>query len=343
MPLGLRFVDSGGVRARFARPSWARLPGWRRLPTWLRRALAVTLTVIVALTIASFSYNLATDGVPPRPAGLRFVTAGGFTTRYLQWGTAGTPVVLVPGAFETADAFDTLGPALAATNHRVFAIDLTGTGYSAPSPPYSASHLADQVVAFLHAEGLTGTSAAILVGHSAGAADVGIAAVRAPGAVRAVVFLDGDATPLAGPAFLGRLFINPFRTTIERLALSSGSLIRGVYSSQCGPACPPLSAAGVNMWRWPLEQPGFDAELQYTAQHGITAMTSAQFTALQAAPVPKLVILGAGDPQMPRSDAVATARRIGAPSPVYVPGRHLTMIAAPRQVAAAITAFTLRP
>lgn len=295
--------------------------------------------VAVALTLASATYNLATDGPAPRPAGLRFVTAGGFTTRYLAWGTKGTPIVLVPGAFETADTFTALGPALAARHHRVFAIDLAGTGYSAPSAPYSADHLADQVVVFLRAKHLTGPDAATLVGHSAGAADVGIAAATAPGAVRAVVFLDGDATPLAGPGFLGYLLIDPFRTTLVRLALSDDSLIRRVYSSMCGPGCPPLDARGVDTWRWPLRQPGFSAELAYTARHGITAMTSAQFAALKVAPISKLVIAGAHDPQMPRPDTEATARRIGAPPPVYVPGRHLTMIASPAQVAAAVSAI----
>jgi pimeloyl-ACP methyl ester carboxylesterase len=329
----LPFVNVAGIRAR------VRAPGWRRMPRWARRVLAVAAALMVALTLASVGYNLATDGTPPRPAGLRFVTGGGFTTRYLAWGTTGTPVVLVPGAFETADTFARLGPALAARHHRVFAIDVTGTGYSAPSAPYSAGHLADQVTAFLRAEHLTGPDAAILVGHSAGAADVGIAAVRAPGAVRGVVFLDGDATPLSGPGFLGYLLIDPFRTTIVRLALSDDALIRRVYASMCGPACPPLDAAGVDGWRWPLRQPGFSAELAYTARHGITAMTSRQFAALRAAPVPKLVIVGAGDPQMSRPDAEATARRIGAPPPVYVPGRHLTMIASPDQVAAAVAAL----
>jgi pimeloyl-ACP methyl ester carboxylesterase len=71
-------------------------------------------------------------------------------------------------------------------------------------------------------------------------------------------------------------------------------------------------------------------------RYGITAMTSAQFRALKAADVPKLVVAGTGDPQMSHSDAALTARRIGAPPPVYVPGRHLTMIASPHQVAAAI-------
>jgi pimeloyl-ACP methyl ester carboxylesterase len=316
-----------------------RVPGWRRLPKWLRRTLIVIVVFGIAVTAASYGYDLSTDGAAPRPAGLRFVTGGGFTTRFLEWGTTGTPVVLIPGAFETADTFYLLGPALAADHHRVYAIDLTGTGYSAPSPPFSATHLADQVIAFLTAEHLTGPNAAVLVGHSAGAADVGIAAVHDRDAVRAVVFLDGDATPLpgGGPGILGALLINPFRTTILRLALSDDSLIRKVFSAQCGPTCPALSTAGVNTWRWPLEQPGFSAAIAYTARNGITAMTSAQFAALRADPVPKMVIVGANDPQMSRSDATATASAIGAPPPVYVPGRHLTMITSPAQVAALIS------
>jgi pimeloyl-ACP methyl ester carboxylesterase len=328
-------VAIAGLRAH-ARAVGMRIPGWRRLPRWARGVLLVLVSLAVALTIASFSYNLATDGPAPRPAGLRFVTGGGFTTRYLSWGTAGTPVLLVPGAFETADTFYKLGPALAAGHHRVFAIDVTGTGYSAPSPPYSADHIASQVVAFLTAMRLTGPNAAILVGHSVGAADVGVAAVQAPGEVRAVVFLDGDATPLSGPGFLGSLLINPYRTTIMRIALSQDALITSVYGRMCGPTCPSLDEAGVNTWRWPLEQPGFSGELAYTATHGITAMTPAEFAALAADPIPKLVIAGRGDQQMPNADMVATARAIGAPPPVFVPGRHLTMIASPGQVAAAI-------
>jgi pimeloyl-ACP methyl ester carboxylesterase len=73
----------------------------------------------------------------------------------------------VPGAFETADTFAALGAALG-TDHRVFAIDLTGTGYSTPSPPYTAAHLADQLLAFLAGQGLTGANAPVLVGHSGG-------------------------------------------------------------------------------------------------------------------------------------------------------------------------------
>lgn len=295
--------------------------------------------LVVAGTVASFAYNLATDGPAPRPAHLLFAKGDGRDTRYLEWGTRGTPVVLVPGAFETADTFAKLGPVLA-ENHRVFAIDLSGTGYSAPNPPFSAGHLADQILAFLKTERLTGPDAPILVGHSAGAADVGIAALQGPKVIKGVVFLDGDATPLGAPSFLGAIadtfFINPYKTSVLRLVLSQDWLIKNIYNLQCGPACPQLNEAGVNTWRWPLEQPGFQTEITYTISHGITAMTTAQFAALKATDVPKLVIVGVDDSQMSHSDMALTARRIGAPPPVSVPGRHLTMIASPRQVAAAV-------
>jgi hypothetical protein len=68
-------------------------------------------------------------------------------------------------------------------------------------------------------------------------------------------------------------------------------------------------------------------------------MTGAEFGQLRAVTVPKRVVAGVGDPQMSAPDAAATARRIGAPPPTFVPGRHLTMISSPGQVAAAIRAF----
>jgi pimeloyl-ACP methyl ester carboxylesterase len=303
-----------------------------------RRAGAAVLLIVAVLTGASFGYNLATGGNQPRPAGLRMVRAGGFDTRYRTWGAAGPAVVLVPGAFETADTFASLGATLG-TDHRVFAIDLTGTGYSQPSAPFSAGHLADQVTAFLTAMGLTGTDAPVLVGHSSGAAVVGLAALRGSRYVAGVVFLDGDATPLPGPGFLGSLLINPYRTTLVRLALSSGWLIRQIYSSQCGPTCPRLTSAGMQAWRGPLRQPGFESAVAYLLGHGIPSMTSAQFGRLRASALPKRVIFGADDPQLTRAAAAQAASRIGAPPPISVPGRHLTMISSPRQVAAAIRAF----
>ncbi len=304
-----------------------------------RRAVISVVAAGIALTAASFGYNLATDGLVPRPGGLHMVSEGGFDTRYRSWGTSGPPVVLVPGAFETADTFAALGAALG-TDHRVFAIDLTGTGYSTVSPPFDAAHLAGQLLAFLAAMGLTGRNAPVLVGHSSGAAVVGMAAVRDHDAASGVVFLDGNATPLPVPSFAGWLVINPYRTTLLRLALSSGWLIRKIYSSQCGPACPQLTAAGVETWRRPLQQPGFAAVLAYTLRHGIPSMTTSEFRQLRAEAVPKRVLVGVDDPQLSLAAAARAAATIGAPPPRAVPGRHLTMISSPRQVAAAIRTFT---
>jgi pimeloyl-ACP methyl ester carboxylesterase len=329
--LSLAFVKPDRADDDPVRRSW-RARVWR-VARWF---LFIGVVLVVALTAASFGYNFSTNDPAPRPSGLLMARGGGFDTRYLEWGTTGTPVVLVPGAFETADTFASLGPLLG-VDHRVFAIDLTGTGYSTPSPPYSASHLAAQLLAFLTAKGLTGADAPVLVGHSSGAAVVGLAAVTGGArAVRGVVFLDGDATPLSGPGFLGWLLIDPYRTSLLRLALSQDWLIRKLYSAQCGPSCPWLSAAGVETWRLPLRQPGFPGEVTYSLRHGIPSMTSAEFAALRALPMPKLVVYGADDPQMSPSDAASTAGRIGAPPPVAIPGRHLTMISSPGQLAAAV-------
>jgi pimeloyl-ACP methyl ester carboxylesterase len=313
----------------------------RRARRHLRNA-GIALAVLAAVSTAgSFGYNWAADSPAGRPAGLRMARTDGFDTRYRVWGTTGPPVVLVPGAFETADTFATLGPVLA-TGHRVFAIDLTGTGYSAPSPPFDASHLAAQLLAFLQAMHLTGANAPVLVGHSSGAAVVGMAVLRDRHAAAGVVFLDGDARPLSFPPFLGWLLINPYRTTLARLALSSSWLIQQIYGSQCGPSCRPLSPAGTETWRRPLQQPGFLDVLAYSLQHGIPSMSGQQLRALRATTVPKLVVYGRADPQMSPADASAAAAAIGAPPPVAIPGEHLTMISSPRQLAAAISVLSGR-
>ena len=74
-------------------------------------------------------------------------------------------------------------------------------------------------------------------------------------------------------------------------------------------------------------------------------MTTAQLAQLKASPLPKRVIYGADDPQLSPAAAAQTAARIGAPAPVAVPGRHLTMISSPGPLAAAISAFaaSIRP
>ncbi len=80
---------------------------------------------------------------------------GDVRTRYRRWGDAGPAVVLIPGAFETADSFEPLGRTLART-HRVYAIDLTGLGYSTSTPPYTVEQYTAQVIDFIRRMRLTG-------------------------------------------------------------------------------------------------------------------------------------------------------------------------------------------
>lgn len=303
------------------------------------RGLAIWLVIAVAvLTAASLIFNAATSGRASRPAGLMYIRAGNVRTRYRTWGTSGRAVVLIPGAFETADTFARLGAQLG-TDHRVFALDLTGTGYSQPVAPFTVAHFAAQVLGLARALHLTGRDAPVLVGHSSGAAVAGLAALQGGTRIAGVMFLDGDALPLNAPSFLHDLVIEPYRTTLLRIGLGMDWVVRAIYDSQCGPRCPALTHAGVEVWRRPLQQPGAENALWSMLSTGIPSLTAGQLGRLRASPVPKSVVFGADDPQYSKAAPRQVAARIGAPPPTLVPGRHLTMIAAPRQVAAAIRAL----
>lgn len=318
--------------------SAARVRRWpRRLRRWGRRLLATVLALIVAGTLFSFVYNAATAKRAAEPAGLTFVQAAGIRTRYRQWGTTGSPIVLVHGFIESADSWSRLAPVLAA-HHRVYALDLTGWGYSERRGPYDAGHDAAQLLGLIDALHL---SRPVLVGHSTGAAVVAAAAQRDPSRVGGLVFLDGDALDSGAGSGGGgprSLLVNPYRTTLLRLAVRSDRLIRTIYDAQCGPACPRLDRAGVEQWRRPLQVPG--AEHALWEMKGLVGLPAARVALLGRMRIPKAVIYGANDDVFSRSSPYTTARRIGAPAPTIIPGaRHLSMISSPAQVAAAIEAM----
>ncbi|MBO2453088.1 alpha/beta hydrolase [Actinomadura barringtoniae] len=309
-------------------------PKRRRLRKWALRVFAGVLVLIVAGTLFSFGYNAATAGRAGEPAGLRFVSADGIRTRYKQWGTTGPPIVLVHGFAESADTWDRVAGVLAA-DHRVYALDLTGWGYSQRRGPYDAEHEAAQLLGLLDALHL---DRATLVGHSTGAAVAAAAALRAPDRVGGLVFLDGDGLNTgagAGADDLKSVFPNPYRTTLLRLAVRSDWVIRQIYGSQCGPACPRLDRAGVRQWRRPLQVAG--AEDALWSMKGIVGLPAARLAALTRVKVPKKVIFGTDDDVFSRSSPYDTAKLIGAPAPTLIPGaRHLSFVSHPGQVAAAI-------
>jgi pimeloyl-ACP methyl ester carboxylesterase len=305
---------------------------------------AAVLAVMV--TGSSYAYNLGTQGALDPPSGLRYVQTGDMRTRYTQWGAFGTPVVLLHGAYESADTWQPTA-ALLARRHRVYAIDLDGSGYTQRVAPYNTTHLASQVLEFIAAMRL---DRPILVGHSSGAAVAAAAAPRAPERIAGVMFLDGDGLPLSGSADGGRSTAGPgiplpqpYRTTLLRLVLRSDTVIRLVYAETCGPTCPPLTEAGVVQFRRPYQVAGAEPALQAVLRTGIPSLPTADLAGLARLPLPKAVVFGAADPEYAPGAAAGTAALIGAPTPTLIPGaRHLTLVSSPAAVADSIERLAAR-
>jgi pimeloyl-ACP methyl ester carboxylesterase len=310
-----------------------------RLRRWVRRIALSCVVLWVAVTAGSFVYNAVTDGRAAPPPGLSYVQAADIRTRYQEWGTTGSPVVLVHGAFEDVDTWSRLAPLLA-RDHRVYALDLTGDGYSERRGPYTVDHFTRQLLGFLDAMRLGGPGARpLLVGHSSGAAVVTEAALRAPGRIGGVMLLDGDAldTGAGPPSALKYVLLPPYRTTLLRIGLGIDAVIRGFYDAQCGPGCPRLDGPGVDRWRRPLRVAGAEGALWSMLGEGVPGLPAERVARLAAVAVPKSVVFGADDDVFSRQTPRETARRIGAPPPTLIPGaRHLTMISSPAVVAASV-------
>ena len=305
---------------------------------FLLRGFLGLLGLWLIVTAASFGYNFATNATASPPPGLHFVQAGDINTRYETWGTSGTPVVLIHGAAESVDTWSRLVPLLA-TNHRVYAYDITGYGYSERKAPYTIEHLAGQLLGFLDAMHLGGPGQPkpILVGHSLGAGVAAEATLEAPARIGGIMFLDGDGLPLpggnAGPPRW--LVVAPYRTSLFRLVLSSDWLLRKIYRSACTPACP---AMDVDQWTRPFRQPGAEKAIWQMTAHGIPAVSPERLAQLRDVPIPKSVVFGALDAD--GGNPTETATRIGAPAPTLIPNaNHLTLISDPAEVAAAVNAL----
>ncbi|HEU5331957.1 MAG TPA: alpha/beta hydrolase [Actinocrinis sp.] len=309
------------------------------LRRWARQWAITVLLALAAVTGFSFVYNAVTQGSVALPPGLRFVQTGDIRTRYVEWGASGTPVVLVHGFIESADTWAPTARLLAA-DHRVYAIDLDGFGYTQRVAPYTTDHDTAQLLDFISALHL---ARPVLVGHSSGAAVVADAALRAPARVGGVMFLDGDGLPLPG----GRrppTIPQPFGTTILRLALRSDTAIRLIYATTCGPTCPALDAAGVEQWRRPFQVPGAESAVWQVVGAGIPSLAPGQLAGLaRLASVPRAVVFGADDPEYASGAAAQTAALIGAPAPLLIPSaRHLTPISSPAAVSGAVERLAAR-
>lgn len=253
-----------------------RRPWWRRLLRW---AGVSAVAALAAVTVAAYGYDLASGGTlspPPLDANGQLVTAGGLTTHYEQWGTTGTPIVLVHGFLESSWVWHDVGRLLAARGYRVYAIDVRGFGYTQRKGPYTLASDTDQLRTFLGALHLDAAdhAAPVLVGHSSGAAIVGNLARLYPAAVAAVAFMDGDGTPYGvGPGWIHRLFIDPYATALIRLVTHHPSLAAGAYRSACDRGCPPFDASA---WLRPMRVPGAESALKQILRQPLIGLTYAQ-------------------------------------------------------------------
>ena len=202
-------------------------------------ALGLSVGVALSLTIVAATYDATTQRPWAPPSGLHFVETDGFATRFVASGRLQLPpIVLVHGAFESADTWAPVATLLQRQFH-VEAYDLKGYGYTERRGPYDISALADQLAAFLRARHLTHP---VLVGHSLGAGVIAQFVLDHPRAASGIVFLDGDALTANYPTWVLRNLVpEPFRTALYRSLLSSDLIVGKAFALACGPNCQPLT------------------------------------------------------------------------------------------------------
>lgn len=316
-------------------PHTARRPRYRRI---LRRLAKIVAAAYITVSVLSVAYNTYTAGRAVPPPGLSYVMADGIRTRYAQWGTTGSAIVLVHGAFEDSDTWRDLAGLLAA-DHRVYALDLTGSGYSARVAPYTTQHLAAQLDGLVSALGIDHP---VLVAHSSGAAVAAEAVLESPHTYSGLMFLDGDGLPI--PHVPVTWILGPVRTSLLRLVLRSDWAIRTIYAAQCGPTCPRLDAAGIEQFRRPYQVAGAEEGLWNTLDDiGGPGLPASRLAQLAQSCLPKAVTFGSQDAVFSADAPYSVAERIGAPAPAIIPGaHHLSLISHPAAVAATVQALVAR-
>jgi pimeloyl-ACP methyl ester carboxylesterase len=295
----------------------------------IRWILLTILGLALALTLASLIYNASTeDANVPVSKLWHGKTLDG--TAYRQWGTRGTPVVLVGGFLEPSFVWEKVAPLLA-QGHRVYALDLDGFGYTERRGPWTLQHWGDQVQAFCKALGLRKP---IVVGHSLGAAVAAEMARR--GLASQIVLVDGDALRGGGPPrwLTTALVKSPFFTTIYRFVLRSPWAVKRILANAYGPNHPTFDGAEIRRWTDQFRAKDARRALEGIAQKGIAGLTRQDLRRLD---VPALVVWGASDTVDPVASGRQSARDLHAPFVLVHGAGHLSMLAAGKAVARAIS------
>jgi pimeloyl-ACP methyl ester carboxylesterase len=307
-----------------------------RLKRWLKRIGVALVVVFVALTLASVGYNAATDSeIKPTTALYPgpFARIGGRDIAYRTWGTSGTPIVLIGGFLIPSFVWNRAG-SLLGRSHRVYALDLPPFGYSERRGPYTLRGWVDLVQQFaahfrLHRP--------IVVGHSLGAAVAVGMALWHPSDTRAIVLLDGDALAGGGgPGWATDLLVSPWYTSVYRLVTSSDWIVRRALKSAFGKNVPRLDGESLEPWERPFKVQGTAAAFRSLLRYGIQGFHLSDLSRVRT---PTTVIWGADDTVDSVAAGRASAKSLRAPFRLVPDAGHLSMIAAPIEVARAIDRF----
>jgi pimeloyl-ACP methyl ester carboxylesterase len=293
---------------------------------------------LVVLTAASLLYNALTDGRERPPSSLYagpFVRVDGTLLAYRRWGRAGSPIVLVGGFAEPSFVWNAVGPLLAKA-HRVYALDLPPFGYSQRQGPFTLAHWADLTLGF---ERRLGIVRPIIVGHSLGAAVAVEAALVDPNETAGIVLLDGDALPIGGAGWFSHLLLPPWYTTAYRLVTGSSWLFRRILRTAWGPHPPSFDRSVLEEWQRPFRVSGTAAAFRTVLGYGIQGVSLKD---LRRVSVPREVIWGARDAVDSPSDGRRSAAALHAEFVTIPAIGHLSMLAAPAQVARLVRRWIAR-
>jgi len=155
----------------------------------------------------------------------------------------------------------------------------------------------------------------------------------APRGVSGVVLLDGDALSFGGPGFLAHLLVYPYYTALYRILSSSDWLVSRLLRNAWGAHPPPFQHALLAEFERPFRVDGTAAALKELAAGGIPGVTIADLRRLT---VPRAVVWGAEDNVDSVASGRATARALHVPLQLIPHAGHLSMLARPAAVAAAI-------
>ncbi|MFG2500920.1 alpha/beta fold hydrolase [Streptomyces sp. NPDC048441] len=225
------------------------------------------------------------------PATSRWVRSGDTRLHVLDYGGAGTPLLVLPGITSPAVTMDFVARELT-DGVRPLVLDIRGRGLSDSGGSYALEEYAEDVEAVVTGLGL---DRPVLFGHSMGARIAAVTAVRDKVALRGTVL--GD-PPMSGP---GR---GPYPTTLEAFLGQLAQARRGTDADEVALAWP----------RWPRREQELRARWLASCDKEAIAATHRGFETEDffswwpSVPGPTTLLYGAESPVVTAAGVAEAAR-----------------------------------